>query len=508
MATKPKTADKDSKASKTKASKGSVIFEPGEKKPYPFEKATDADWEAGWRVAIAPHESFWRKHAKPSARPGLIAEQAKNGIALANGLLAMLGTGDWPTLDDCIPQGSILDLVDKFFYEHTDLPRELPFYTTIQYLSSLLLQQGVTIQKSKTQVIYPDLWTIVMVGSGGGKTLTLNAISNALGGKLKMFPSADSYPAFFDNLKANNKSFFLKDEFAKFIRSVHLDKKMAGVQGCLLNVYSNERVERGLKDDDSFVDKPALTILGLTQIANITSTISKSMLEDGFAQRFGYVFGEKDSRPRVLDYVFDGLQEEVSPLWKKLTATPFHSVYHLDEVVSKTFSESGNTIIDRSDALGVTEDFSRRVVFRAFKYALIYHVLNGKTDDYLHAADMAYGLRLCAREMRDTYRILEMFDILHPPASTTGASLSGSTPNPMTTPAIHKKNPAKGLDPTYADYVEKSKKKILDFAAKGMKTTTRTLGAYVKVEKTVLTTILSELAKDPTYAPHITLPEV
>lgn len=476
-------------------------------KPSPFEKVTDADWEAGVRVALAPHEAFWRRHAKPAAKPGLIAEQANNGIALAKSLLSMIGDGDWPTLDDCIPEGSILDAVDKFFYANTDLPRELPFYTVIQYLASLLLQQGVTIQKSKTQVIYPDLWTIVMVGSAGGKTLTLNAIANALGGKLKMFPHADSFPKFFENLEANNKSFYLKDEFAKFIRAIHLDSKMVGLQGCLLEVYSNSRVYRSTKADSEFVDNPALTILGLTQIANITTTISRSMLEDGFAQRFGYVYGEKDSRPRVLDYVFDGLGDEVSPLWKQLTATPFHSVYRLDDVVSKTYAEGGRIIMDRSDALGVTEDFSRRVLFRSFKYALIYHVLTGKTDEYLHASDMANGLRLCAREMRDTARLLGEFDILQPPSSAASPDASATGHSQGKPPPINKKNPAKGQPLSYQDHVAKARKKILDFSAKGMMTDTRKLGGYVKVEVSTLAKILNELAQDPALAPHIVLPK-
>ena len=523
MATKLKAQTNTAQAPKAKpiASASAKSSKPLESKPDaaaketkppkplhpPLDKMTDAYWEEVMRIAIAPHETIWRKHAKPAARPGLIAEQAKNGVDLAKRLLEMIGLGDWPTLDDCIPKGSILDAVDRIFYEKTDLPRELPFYITVQYLASLLLQQGVIIQKSKTQVIYPDLWTIVMVGSGGGKTLTLNAISNALGGKLKMFDDADSFPAFFDNLVAGNKSFFLKDEFAKFIRAVNRDPKMAGLQGCLLNIYSNSTVKRGLKNDAPFVETPALTILGLTQIANITSTISKSMLEDGFAQRFGYVYGEKDARPRVLDYVLDELGDEVSPLWKQLTATPFHAVYRLDDVVSKTWAEGGKIIMDRSDALGITEDFSRRVLFRAFKYALIYHVLTGKTDEYLHASDMAYGLMLCAREMRDTTRLLGEFDILHPPVSAVRPSESATAPSPSKPQLINKKNPVKGQPLSYQDHVEKAKKKIVDFSAKGMTTNTRNLGSYVKVEVSILKQILNELAQDPVYAPHITLPK-
>jgi hypothetical protein len=475
--------------------------------PPPFDKATDEDWAAGWRAAIAPQESFWREHAKESAKPGLIAEQSTNGIALAKTFLEMLGTGDWPTLDDCIPKGSILDVVDKFFYHATDLPRELPFYTVIHYVTSLMLQQGVRIEKSKTQDVYPDLWTIVLATSGGGKSMTLDAIAGALGGAVKMFPHANSYAKFFENLQANNRTFYLKDEFAKFIRAINKDPKMEGLQGCLLEVYSNKNVPYNTMSSTATLVKPAISILGLTQIANITDTITKSMMDDGFAQRFGYVFAEKDGRPRVLDYVFDDLAGQVAPLWKQLTATPFHPVYYLDEVVSKTFVAGGNIIVDQGDAAGMKEEFSRRVIFRSYKYALAYHVLTGKTDKYLHAEDMAHGLRLCARELRDTTRLLGMFGVLTPPASKASpAPAMGSTSTTSSAP-INKKSPTRGQPLTYEQCLEKCKKKVLEFAAKGKKSTTSNLGAYVKIEVSVLAKILTELAQDPALAPHIVLPK-
>jgi hypothetical protein len=336
--------------------------------------------------------------------------------------------------------------------------------------------------------------------------MTLNAIASAMGGTVKMFPHASSYAKFFENLQAHNRSFYLKDEFAKFIRAVNKDAKMEGLQGCLLEIYTNAKVSYSTMAGTESVDKPALSILGLTQIANITDTISKSMLDDGFAQRFGYCFAEKDGRPRILDYVFDDLGPQVAPLWEQLTATPFHPVYYLDDVVSKTFSAGGNIIMDRSDANGMTEQFSRRVIFRSFKYALAYHVLTGKTDNFLHAEDMAQGLRLCARELRDTSRLLDMFGLLTPPPTSTSTAVAGATNSAAPVP-INKKNPAKGKPLTYEECVEKAKQKIPEFAAKGKKTDTRLLGGYVKVEKSILQKILTELAQDPALAPHITLPK-
>jgi hypothetical protein len=153
------------------------------------------------------------------------------------------------------------------------------------------------------------------------------------------------------------------------------------------------------------------------------------------------------------------------------------------------------------------EEFSRRVIFRSYKYALAYHVLTGKTDKYLHAEDMAHGLRLCARELRDTTRLLGMFGVLTPPASKASpAPAMGSTSTTSSAP-INKKSPTRGQPLTYEQCLEKCKKKVLEFAAKGKKSTTSNLGAYVKIEVSVLAKILTELAQDPALAPHIVLPK-
>ena len=370
------------------------------------------------RVMELMAEKHRKTYATVNQEPaGAIQAQITTPISASNASLM----GPMPTLSDCIPTGSILDVVDQFFYQVTDLPRELPFYTVIHYVTALMLQEGVRIEKSETQDIFPDLWTVVLADSGGGKSMTLNAISKALGGSVKMFPDAKSFPKFFENLQEHNKSFYLKDEFAKFVRAINKDSKMEGLQGCLLEVYSNNKVTYSTKAGTKTVEQPALSILGLTQIANITDTISKSMMDDGFAQRFGYVFAQKDSRPRVIDYVFDGLSPQVAPLWKQLTATPFHPIYYLDVEVSKAFSEGGNIIMNMGDAVGMNEQFSRRVIFRSFKYALAYHVLTGQTDEFLHAEDMAQGLRLCARELHDTARLLGMFGVLKPPSPASKA---------------------------------------------------------------------------------------
>jgi hypothetical protein len=100
-----------------------------------------------------------------------------------------------------------------------------------------------------------------------------------------------------------------------------------------------------------------------------------------------------------------------------------------------------------------------------------------------------------------------MFGVLASPSpNQVPVGVMGST-NSIAPILINKKNPRRGKQATYEECVEKAKKKVHDFAAKGKKIDTRNLGTFVKVTAPVLVKILNELAQDPTLSPHITLPK-
>ena len=276
-------------------------------------------------------ENSWEKHGHPDAkvRAKIAGVRDQAARLFVNSMLQVVVDGQWPTLDDCSPPGSILDSVDKFFWQKTDIAREIPFFTFLHYVMAMLMQQGVQIEKVG-QMLLPDLFTIILAKSGSGKTMTQKAIAEALGGKVKLFPGADSSIKFAENLENHRLSFFLSDEFGQFLKDVNKESNMKKVRRYLLRAYDNEDITYQTTATDIVVKRPAISLLGLTATDSFTECMSAEMFMDGFAQRFCFCVAEKDDRDRVANYDFKAFRALIEPIWANLAATPFHKVYYAD----------------------------------------------------------------------------------------------------------------------------------------------------------------------------------
>lgn len=366
------------------------------------------------REQLARFESIWRPRANGTGKVEFGKLRVKSALEETKTYLGDVANEKWPTLNDCIPLDSILDVVDDYFLKHTDIPRELPFFTVLHYITAMMMQEGVEIAPTKSIRMLPDLWTVVLAPSGGGKSQTQKAIAEALGGKVELFPDAQSSIKFADNLQKHRLGLFLRDEFAQFLKSIKRDKNMENVTDYLLRTYDNADVVYESMSSKIVVKNSAISILGTTPIATITKYLTAEMMLDGFAQRFAFVVAEKDrSRRRVALYDFDDLKPQIEPLWKKLREKPFHKVYYIDQVGKEVFNEAFNIVLDRADGEGIDESFSRRLMWRCFKYGLAYHIITGKTDDTLHTEDLIYGARLVAMSLRDLRKIMDLFGEPH-----------------------------------------------------------------------------------------------
>lgn len=378
-------------------------------------------------------EMFWRTHALAEGMPQFADERKPHSAAFIAKMLKVVVNGNWPTHEDCIPPGSILDTVDKFFFNETDIAREIPFFTVLHYVMAKLMQDGVQIDK-RGQMLLPDLYTIIVATSGSGKTMTQKAIAKALGGQVKLFPGADSSIKFAENLQNHRLSFFLSDEFGQFLKDVKSESNMKKVKRYLLKAYDNEDITYQTTATDIVVKDPAISLLGLTALDSFTDCMSAEMFMDGFAQRFCFCVAEKDGRERVGDYNFKAFGAMVSPMWAKIVATPFHKVYYTDEAAMAAFLSAFKILTDLADTLNIGDDFSRRLSFRCHKYALAYHVLTGKKDNMLHTEDYLFAARLAATGLRDLRKVFDLYGmrkipptqpaVLHPsgaPATTAGA---------------------------------------------------------------------------------------
>lgn len=94
--------------------------------------------------------------------------------------------------------------------------------------------------------------------------------------------------------------------------------------------------------------------------------------------------------------------------WQALEAVPLPPAFRATQDAEAAYAE-GFRLMYRGE---IPEAFYRRIMFRALKYAAIYHVLLGKTSDTLDAADMGWAARVSALHLQDMRKIAEKKGLL------------------------------------------------------------------------------------------------
>lgn len=390
-----------------------------------FEGVDEEYFKAAIREQLLPREEFWRRHANHEGFRAFIKDKSEAERALLAEAFQFDLDTNCPTLDDCIPRGSVLEAVDRYFWEYTDIPRELPFFYVMHYVLATLLQGGVQIHKGK-QVILPDLWTIVVAGSGAGKTLSQKNLDKALSGGISLFDDAKTSLQFLTNLRDQRLALYIKDEFAQFLRSVSKELGMQSVRDYLLRTYDNGNIEHTTTASRVKVENSAISILGYTPTDTLQMHLTREMLLDGFAQRFSYCVAEKDDRPIVGDYDFDELAPRVAPLWSKIISMPMHAVYKISPEARLVSNQVVGTIVTKAREDNINDSFSRRLAFTTYKYGLAYHILAGKANDVIDADDLAQAAQIVALHLVSLRKILDMYEVpSKPPVGSTGASSTG-----------------------------------------------------------------------------------
>ncbi len=362
---------------------------------------------------IAPADKLplvWAKPLTGEEWAGKVAKWKAEAEENVQAAMAVVIDGDWPTLDDCIPPGSLLHLVDEIFLATTDIPRELPVAAVLHYMSALLLQRGVVISVVGEEW-KPDIWTICMAASGSGKSFASSRIGKALGGAVDLFPDSKTSAKFIEDLRDHNRGLFLRDEFAQFLKGLSSDSSMADIKDYLLRCYDGATIVRSTKTETVEVQDPALTVFGSTPFGTIKDYLTREMFVDGFAQRFGFIVADRDPHRKLQAlYHFAEQSHLVSETWEKFAARGFHPKYRVDRIGEAAFEEAFQILLKRGDTEGVDLSFLKRISHRGMKYALIYHVLLGKESDTLDTEDFGYAAKLCAINLRDLRKVMDLYE--------------------------------------------------------------------------------------------------
>lgn len=309
------------------------------------------------------------------------------------------------------PPASLLERVVSIFSKETDIPLEIPFFTVLHLISGELLKREITINY-RGKKINPALWTVLLASSGSGKSLTVNFLEKISG--LKTFPEPASAAKFIEDLSEFNNSLWIRDEFAHLLKNIDQQAYMAELRDYLLRLYDNKPIERRTKKEHVIIEKPVLSIFGLTVWETFCKNVSAESMLDGFAQRFSYVIAKYDEKKLPRDYpwyAIDQYGEQLKARYSKLTANIKHKEYTVTQDAIIAFDDAFTLLFGIKDANKIPTSFYRRILYSSIKYAAIYHLLLGKYNNAIDGEDIAWAARACKLHLNDVYELIREYDM-------------------------------------------------------------------------------------------------
>lgn len=323
-----------------------------------------------------------------------------------------------------VPPGSLLESVLHEFEKGSDIPLELPFFQMFHLLSGYMLNQGVTVNVDTMDYqgnIKPDFWTLIMAKSGAGKTFSwkqIRAMCPKVIDKIqwKSFAGIVSGAAFVEELESNNNKLVVRDEFNEFFKRVSNPQGPLGdVHEYLLLAYDNEPIERVKKKirqkDGTFleekisIEEPAFTLLGMCVFSSFVETLTVEDILNGLFARIAVVSSEPDPKRNPKDYPFYTVNlAKYNDKFKRLLKSIRYKKYIANDDAIEGYKTSWRYMY-RDD---VDMTFYRRIMWKAHKYALVYHILTEQGENqYLTNIDYGWAARALQIHIADCMKLLQ-----------------------------------------------------------------------------------------------------
>jgi len=309
-----------------------------------------------------------------------------------------------------VPPNSFLEAVTDAFRRNTDIPLELPLVAVLTIISGRLLKAGCRIEL-RGQIIKPSLWTVALAPSGSGKTFATQEVLK-IAGVSHRFPEPASAAKFVHDLAEHNNGLWIRDEFGQFLRSLEQQPHLAELRDYLLRLYDGQPISRRTKADSVCIPEPALTVLGATVLESFKNCLSAESLVDGFAQRFNFLIADADpSRTAVQFPLYDlsSCQDRMHKAWVEIANTPLHPIYRTSDGAVGAFKSAFKELLPAEGALPLS--FFRRLMFSAFRYAAVFHILLEDQGEELTATDMAWAVRMVDLHLEDARRLLDDYGL-------------------------------------------------------------------------------------------------
>jgi hypothetical protein len=304
------------------------------------------------------------------------------------------------------PNDTFIKTVTNLFSEHTDIPVKMALFVALAHVSAYLLQSGVKLEMDGSTAT-PDIWLALLAQSGSGKTFTNQFLQKIA--PVRRFPGSSTAAKFMMDLAENNKSFWHADEFGLFLDNIENRESHQEIKEYLLKLYDGDTLRRRTKSDPIEIEDPALTIVGTTVIGTFKEYLSPDMLLGGFAQRFQYVVADEQREP-VPIYTINRPEvlEAGRKSWNRVCSLPLRQLYRVTPHALRAFEERYLHLFSPGET---DASFFRRVMWRAPRYALLYHVLLRKRAAEIDAEDMEWGLRVAELHLADFGKVMNLFDM-------------------------------------------------------------------------------------------------
>ncbi|MDE2174159.1 MAG: DUF3987 domain-containing protein [Betaproteobacteria bacterium] len=316
-------------------------------------------------------------------------------------------------LDAVVPLGTFLDVVTRQVRDCTDMPPEIGLAATLSVIGAALSQNGCTVSwhDDKTP-IHPALWLLVLAPSGAGKTLVRRTVADALGVKLRMLTDPGSGKAFLSALQAaDGVAYWMRDEYGQLLKQIGNGGPLGQVRDYMLRAYDHDRIaNETMKDGVVAVEKPILSILGVTVDATWSSAIDAEMLVDGLMARhlFMTCAHRPLSTPRYpIEQMMENVAAAAGPLRERLAQTG--ASYVIGRKAAALYETQWHELA-RLVGEKVDRAYFRRITWSAARYALIYHVLLEKEGYEIGTEAMSWAWRMVQFHMQATREVLSLAD--------------------------------------------------------------------------------------------------
>lgn len=209
---------------------------------------------------------------------------------------------------------------------------------------------------------------------------------------------------------AGNRAAWFQDEWVQTLKRIETQTYCEELREYLLRLHDGKPLARRTVKGSIEIADPALVILGTTVDETFLDNVSAESMLDGFSQRFGFIIGDADpdrtpDRFPIYKVEDAGNLAPVCAAWEAIAALPLHPEYLVGAEAEAAFCDAFRHHYQQNRE--VPASFFRRVMWRTFKYALVYHILLGKADAWIDAEDVGWAIRVAGLHLSDARRLLD-----------------------------------------------------------------------------------------------------